>query len=235
MKKILVILSLLIAPSISHALTLSQIRTEIRIRIRDSNTSRQRYSDTQLLNMINQTQRDVINYTWLITKSGNISLVSGTTNYATPNDLIGIIRITLDGLNLPEKTLEGLDSDANGGNWLLNHGKPSNYYQDPSLPDYVSMYPWPATSLDIGTIHVNYSATATDLVSDSDVPFNAIENLLNYNDLLIYEPCYKVFLIEGENEKATEYRTYYENRLQNALTQAGSKPNYNPNFSGQRK
>lgn len=235
MKKIKLFFALLAISVPGYCLTLSQIKTEIRIRIKDSGVQRLRYTDAQLLNIINQTQRDAVNLSWIIKKSTDISLVSGTTNYTLPTDTIALGRVTLRGASLPEVTLETLDSQFNGANWTLSAGLPQDYFQDPARPAQVSFYPWPNNSSSTGTVHINYFAQPTDLSSDSDIPFNSDVRYYPYHDLLIYEPCAKIFLIEGDMGKYQEYKAYYESRVQIFTVQVSNKVNFLPGFSAQRK
>lgn len=223
-------LSLGLAPSVK-ALTLSSIKTEIRIRIKDTSSSRQRYSDTQLLNMINQSQRDIVNFTWLVQKSTSFALVSGTTYYSLPTDIIQINRVTYKRQKLPQGTLTSLDSRFNYSSWQLTSGTPDTYFQDPAQTDKIGFYPFP-NSTSTGTVNILYTAQAADLASDSDVPFNSLSRWLPYNDLIIYDVCYKVFLIEGEPPKVTEYRNYYETRLKQIIDLIGKNPDYVPGVSG---
>lgn len=231
-KKIGLALLALLFFSPLHALTLAQIRTEVRVRIKDSNSSRQRYTDAQLNNMINQTQRDVVNFTWVIHKNTSITLIIGTTYYTLPTDIIGIERVAWKRQNIPEQTLQGLDSKVNFGDWGIAAGPPQAYFQDPTQSTTIGIYPWPSNSSSTGTIVVNYSSQATDLSSDSDVPFNAEARYYQYHDLLIYEPAYKVMLIEGQAVKAGEYKAYFETRLKIMSDNLGRKDNYLPSAAG---
>lgn len=234
-KTIWLLVLVLLGITHAYALTLSDIKTEIRIRIKDTDATRRRYSDTQLLNLVNQTQKDVVNLSWIVKKSTSVTLVSGTTYYSLPSDTIAIHRMTFNYRNLPETTLQELDSRFNGGTWATTPGLADRYFQDPSQPSTFGVYPWPNNSSSTGTVRIIYYAQGTDLSSDSDQPFNGDARYVPYHDLLIYEPCYKVFLIEGETAKSEAYRSYYESRIQILLGTVGNKPNYLPGFTGQRK
>lgn len=237
MKKILIIfgLSLFCFFDIGHALNLGEIRTEIRLHIKDSNTSRQNYSDSQLNNIINQAHRDVVNLSWVIKKSTSIELVSGTTHYALPTDFLQITRVTVRRENMEEKSLAGLDGDFPRSDWEISAGDPEDYYQDPTLPGYISFYPWPNSSTSTGTVKVNYLAKANSLTSDSDEPFNGDDLYQDYSDILIWYTCYQVMAIEGRADKAQYYLNAYESRLALMIDKLGQKVNYFPSFSGQRK
>lgn len=217
----------------THALTLSQIQTEIRVRVKDTFTGRQRYSDTQLTALINEAQRDVINNTWVVTKSTSFATTLGTTYYTIPSDVLAIQRVTSSFLNIPEATLIKLDGDNGNSAWELSSGKyPQFYFQDYAQSNKIGIYPWPLDATSTTTVKIIYSSQVSDLASASDVPFNGESRYLSYDDLLIFYPAYRIYLIEGEQEKATIYRQEYESRLQVMVQAIGKKPNYNPGVSG---
>ena len=235
MRRYLLIACFFLAAS-AQALTLSEIRTEVRLRIKDTSTTRQRFSDTQINNIINQTHRDVVNLVWPIHKTQTISLVANTTYYTLASDLIQIERLRYDNRNLDEVTPTKLDSDYENSRWRELSGIPKAYFQEPGQPEQIGFYPYPnGNTGSTEDAILTYFAQANDLSSDSDEPFNAIDRYLGYSDLLIYEPVYKIFLIEGELAKAQEYRGYYESRLELMISLTGERPNYNPSFVGQRK
>ena len=236
-KKFLLALSLFvpISPSVVFALDLSDIRTEIRVRIKDTHATNRRYSDAQLLEIINQTQRDVATVSWIIKKSTSITLVSGTTYYTLPTDVFSIDRVTFQYRNIPESSLQELDSRFNNSSWANATGTIDRYFQDLSQPSKIGVYPWPNSSASTGTLRINYIAQAADLASDSDEPFNGDDRYTQYHDLLIYDPCNKIFLIEGDLPKADQYRAYYEARVQLLLDSVGSRPNYRPSFGARRE
>lgn len=214
------------------ALTLAQIRTELRVRIKDVGTAgtRQTYSDSQLDNVINEAHRDVVNITWVIKKNTEFELVSGTTYYSLPTDIIAIQRVTRVKKVLKETTLEQRDAETTG--WESSGGPPSAYFQDPSEPDMIGLYPWPNSSASTGTVKVHYFAQANTLSVDSDEPFNGEDRYQTYADLLILYAAHKIFLIQGQFDKSNQYKQEYETRIIVMRERVGSKPNYNPGFSG---
>lgn len=231
-------LGFILLGSNAFALDLSGIRDAVRLRIKDVGVSgqRQRFSNTQIDELINQTQRDVVNITWSVKASTTIVLSTGTTSYAMPSNFITVDRLVFENRNLEEVSIAGLDSRFNNADWRSTGGVPEVYYRDTKLPDEIGFYPWPADdSTSTGTIVIDYFAIATDLSADSDEPFNSINRLQQYSDLMVYEPVYKVFLIEGQMEKAAEYRQYYENRLKVMVDLEGQRPNWFPSFSSRRQ
>lgn len=230
MKKLLFLL--LISNPI-YALNLSDIRDEVRLRVKDDGVST-RFTDIQIDSLSNEGQRDIVNATWVIKKSTSISLVSGTTFYSLPTDLIAISRVTWRNRNIYEATLTKLDSDFNNSAWLDTGGPPRNYYQDMTQPDMVGFYPWPNSSSSTGTVVINYFSQGTNMSSDSDVPFNAEERYKPYHDLIVFYDCYRLHLLEGEVDRATLYRQEYESRIVLMRDRVGSIPNFLPSFSGTR-
>lgn len=235
MMKKLFIAFLFLLPVNASALTLLELRTNVRLLIKDASTSRQRYTDTQVNNFINEGQRDVINNTWVITKSTNITLVTGTTYYTLPTDTLAIQRVTKDRRNLPETSLIKLDGDSSNGTWENSVGVANSYFQDPSQTDKIGVYPWPNSSSSTGTIKVIYYAVAPVISSDADIPFNGEARFYAYHDLLEYFAAYRVYLLEGEVDKAGLYRQEYESRLTLMAGRIGMKGNYNPSFSAGTK
>lgn len=233
-------LSLIVFFVVAHlgtleALTLSEIRTEIRVLIKDTDATRRRYTDGQLNSLVNQAHRDVVNHTWMIKKNTEIELTAGATHYSLATDTIQIQRVTWKFRNLKETSLEQLDSRFSYGDWYSSGGSPDSYYQDPARPDQLSIYPWPNSSSSTGTVRINYFAEAPTLSADSDTPFNADSRHETYHDLLINWPAYKVYLVEGDINKAASYKALYDEKLTLAVQQIGSNPNYKPSFGGQRQ
>jgi len=223
MKKLIAFLILLL-PSSAFALTLSDIRNEIRERIDDKADPKIRYTDKKLNNLINQAQRDVVNNTWCVSRSTSITLAVGTTFYTLPSDLIAIDRATRQYGNLPEVSLMQQDVDNNNTAWETTAGTPLYFFQDKSQKTKIGLAPYPSSASDAGTLRIIYFSTAPDLSADSDVPFNSEVRLTNYQDLLVYYPCYRIFLGEGDKEQATFFRQEYESRLAIMNENLGIKP-----------
>lgn len=234
MKKSLIALIFLFSPLLGHALTVSQIRDNIRLIVKDNDPSRRRYSDTQLLAMENEAQRDISNATWIVWKSTSFPLVSGSTYYSIPSDSIEIMRLTREYKLIGENTFDKLDSDNVGAAWELIGGTPVDYFQDSSQPDKIGIKPFPNTSSSTGTIRMQYVAQPVDLVSDSDIPYNAYNRYLPYNDLIVYYVATRIFMLEGDANKMGVYSQLYESRVKIVTDKVGSHPNYLPSFSGTR-
>ena len=221
----------------AHSLALSQLLTEIRVRIKDTSTSRQRYTDTQLTNLINEAQRDVVNVTWPIESTQTFVTVAGTAYYALNTDMIVISRVTSASTVLPETTLIQLDSVNGSSPWSTLSGTfAQNYFidrsQHSSSQDMIGIYPIPKDNKSTTTITVYYYQQSLDVAVSTDVPFHNIARLQTYDDLLVYYPSAIVYTIEGEADKSKAYMDLYTARLQNMYQAIGKKPNYLPSFGG---
>lgn len=236
MRKIkLFILTFFLFGSVASALTLSEIRDQVRIRIKDSYADRERYSDEQLNSFINESHRDVVNAAWPILKRSTIALVTDQCYYEIPEDVIDIshILITPTYVPLSEDSFEGMDSKSPG--WFLATGRPSKYVQDDATPQYIRVHPCPNSVVtSTGNLIVYYFSQANVLSSDSDIPFNNQDRYLPYNDTLTLLTCYKIFLLEGELQKAQFCLQEYESRVSLMRDRIRSKPNFMPGFSGNR-
>lgn len=223
---------LLFFPTISHADTLSTIRTDVRLLIKDPSATRQRYSDSQINDFINEAQKQIVNSTWVLNKSTDIVLVVGTTYYTLPTDNIALLRVTLQKRNIPESSLIQLDGKFSNASWENSGGTPQNYFQDPAQTDKIGFYPWPNSSSSTGTVHIIYTCQATDMASDSDQPFNAESRWIPYHHILAHFVAYRIYLLEGELDKALVWLKEYNDDVEEMRARIGSRPNFNPSVSG---
>lgn len=232
-KRYLLFLALLVAPSLSSALNLADIKTQVRFRMKDADAdaTRQRYSNPQLERIIREGHRFVCNTTWIIQKSTSFPLVSGTTDYTLPTDIFEITRVTHDLRLLPEKSKDALDADSGG--WEEATGMPAFYYQDRTQPDSVSFTPVPDSSASTGTIIVDYIAQGNVLDIDEEEPFEGIDRYQAYGDILVYYTCYVLSTIEND-ARAQIWGQLFETELKALMDTVGVRPNYNPGFSGKR-
>lgn len=229
--KNLLLLALLAFPSNLLALNLGEIRTEVRRRTADIPDPKVFFTNSELNAIINEGHRLVCNGTWVIHRSTSISLVSGTTYYSLPTDILEITRVTREYSLLKETTLDARDAESE--DWEETGGTPAYYFQDRARPDQIGFHPFPNSSSSTGTVRINYIAQAGTLSSDSDVPFNDSDRYVAYHDVLVYYGCYVVFL-KANDPRATQYLQLFESTFNLIRDTVGSKPNFNPGFSGKR-
>jgi len=216
MKKLLLLLALLFAPALSDALTVSDIRSQVRLRIKDLDSTRQRYTDAQLLGIFNEGQRDVIGATLALgTQRSFLSIPAGTTMYqltGADEEIIQVYRVVFNDANLNELDIKQIDSDNNNASFFGTVGTPTAFYVRKDLPGYVGLYPTP--NFGTGTLRVSYHKYPDDLTGDSSVPYDGAVNLYTYHNLLIYHACMTIFAVEGDFNKSAFYKTLYDAGLQ---------------------
>jgi hypothetical protein len=186
MRKTFLFLAALLVTQIASAVTWTDMLAQVRVMIKDTHATNQRFTDTQLLNLANEGQREVNIATWAIMKSTAITLVSGTTYYSLPTDYIAPLRVTRDYKLIKEVTIDKLDADFNGSGWQLTGGVPSGYYIDQTQPDKIGIYPYPNSSSSTGTLRINYVAQASTMTSTSSTPYNGIVRLQDYAEPIIF-------------------------------------------------
>lgn len=220
----------------AHCLTLSNIRNQIRRHIRDTATdsSLRQYSDTTLNAQINEVQREVVNITWPLNKRTSFTLVSGTTYYSCPTDMIVPKAVYYTGPTGQTYELqEALEQSYRKSNpdYERQRGPPAVYFIRTSTfsntQQEISFSPVPTTT-STGTVKMDYFNSATDLSSDTDVPFNGLYVLYQYHDSLVYDSVAKIKLIEGDVTAAQSYFQLFQNMVNQMLSKLGSAPNYTP-------
>ena len=212
--------------SIRVEIALSDIRTQIRRNVRDTSAtaSLQRYSDSVLTDFSNQAQRAIVNSTWVISKSTTITLSAGTTYYTLPTDTIEIERATRQYGNLAEVKLQQLDADNANADWETTGGTPLYFFQDKAQSNKIGLQPFPNSAGNAGTLRIIYYALPVDLSADSDKPFSAEDRYRPYDDLLVFFVTYRIFLIEGYQDRASIFRQEYDDLLQIMNANIGKKP-----------
>jgi len=244
MKKLLIGLVLLACAAPASALTLSDIETAVRTHIRDtsSSSSLQQFSDTKLDATINEVQRDVVNKTWCVENSTAVTLVAATTYYSMPTDLIVPFRVTFtdasrEVIELTETSqvqIVKLNPDFERN----SSGEPTEYFIRQSTsggnPLEMGVNPIP-TSASTGTVKMDYAAQATDLSSDSDVPFNGLNSLYQFHEVLVWGATYRIKLAQNKSAEAANYLTLYTEGVKEMKARLNEMPNYSINFKGRNR
>lgn len=222
-------LLLLLGANVSLALTLSDMRTAIRRNVRDtaSSTTLQRYTDAMITAIINEGQRDVVTNTWCVSKSTSLT-VSADVSSALPTDVIQVYRVLYNNASLPEINFQQEDADSGYTSWTASTDTvPSYYVQDKTrtsgssnIQMLLTVFPQPQSA---AALKVYYYATAPDLASDSDLPFNSQSWLSLYDDLLVWYGTYRLLYIEGMVDKANLFKSMYDTRLQVLYEDYGAK------------
>ncbi len=237
---LLVALAALAAPA--RALTLTQMRTEVRRLVRDTSgtAALQRYSDSFLTDQINDAQRDIVNQTWCNLSFTTISLAQGSTYYSLPTTFLAIYEVkhvTASGITraLTEKSWLNVLQDYPQFETSGAAAAPSYYFtrwSDSGTQMQIAVVPAPSVS---SSIKVTYYSSSADLSDDSDVPFGGTTVLVPYHYSLVYLAAGKIKLIEGQTEEAAPLLSQAASGIDLMTRRLGERPNYHPNASGAPK
>jgi hypothetical protein len=93
----------------------------------------------------------------------------------------------------------------------------------------VAIIPPPSAS-NLGNVTFQYYAQCSDLVNANDVPFNAQNIYIPYNDLLAYYATAKIDGIEGDDDGAKMYNDLFQASLKIMQSATGMLPNYRPSI-----
>lgn len=220
------------------ALTLGQIKVDIRQKINDRADPKVTYSDTIMNSLINEAQRDIVNRTWCLQKTLSQSLSTRTTYYSFPTDFIAIQEFSFKETATNRKRLleEKSERSLNQENpdYERQRGPPFYYFvRNSTWTDTVLEYglnPVPSATAQLGTIYVDYYNQPTALSSNSDIPFDSMYHLYPYHSGIIYYVVSKIKLLEGDVASATAYNQLYEQMIALMVDRLGRAPNYNPSF-----
>ncbi len=223
----------------SQALTRSDLRTQIRQQVKDTSSSRQRYSDTILNNYINEVQRDFVNRTWSIERSTGFDLAVNTTYYDLPINMIAIKFLYFTNqsgqVTMLDESMErslrqsNPDWESEGGN------APTDYLVRTSTTGSaeieIGIFPIPTVVSSTGTINMTYFSQVANLSSDNSIPFEGYNVLVPYHDSIIYGVAAKIMLIENNTNMANSMLSIYNDLIGISSNRLGRAPNYVPSFS----
>lgn len=238
MKRLLPFLLLLCCVTSSFALTGSDILARARLMLRDtsSDSTRQRYSDTQLLNWLNDGQREANAQDFIVMSSFTFSLTSGTTEYALPSDFVATWRVTINNLKLDQTSWNEQDSNSTG--WQkINPGTPINYYIYMASNPTIGMIPCPSSTYvaqSTPVVKMWYFQQTNDLTSTAQVPFNGWIQAYPYHSMLAYYIAYRGLWTVGDTEEATGYLSEWQLWLNGIKSGINRMPDFNPGFAGRR-
>jgi len=238
MKRLLPFLILLCCATFSFALTAADVLTRARLTLRDTSSDvvRQRFSDAQLLNWLNDGQREANANNLILQSSSTITLVAGTTEYVLPLDFLTTWRVTLNNIKLPQTNWN--EQDANSVGWQKSsNGIPLRYYIYYAPTPTIGFIPAPSSTYvtqSMPTAKVWYIQQSVDLTSVSQVPYNGWVQLQPYISDLSYYVTYRGLWAIGDMDQAQQYFLEWQASLGTMKTSIGKQPDFNPGFGGNR-
>lgn len=229
-RAVIVLAGLLCAIAPAHAETVSGIRSQARLLVSDSGSAaaRLRFSDAQVLDLIDECQSEAVAQTWPLIKSTSFELVAGTTYYSLPNSFLAVKRVTWRNRVLPEKSPTNLDQTRE---WEVVSGTPNNYFITFASRTMIGIYPFPADSTSTGTVKVEFYAQADELDSSDDVPFNGVREFYSLHYILSYCAAAKMAAIDGQTTLVPVYFQIYTQGLARLANVAMARPSNMPGVS----
>jgi hypothetical protein len=227
-------------PGFAYSLTLSDIETQIRRNVGDTATdpALQSYSDTLLDSIINEGQRAVVNATWAIEASSETTLTAGTTYYSLATNVIAVKKVRFRTAAKVTSEVEPTTETnllKNNPDFERQSGKPVQFFTRISTRSAaateIAYIPVPTTA-STGTVTVTYYAIATDLSSDSDIPFNSLSGLYPYHDSLVFYATWRIKMIEHRSDEAGVYLGLYQSRVEELNQKNNKIPNFQIDFRG---
>lgn len=230
----------------AHALTVGEIKNEVRRYIEDTDVNNPRRSDAIIISLINEGQREMNNFLWLSLRATSYALTSGTSYYNLPVDLIAVKQVYFkdsagyNNLSLGERSQKELYQS--NPDWDRQTGSPTDYWISAATAPVssssntlrISYIPIPTLNA-TGTITVWYMSQVGPVTADSDLPFDGRTDLFPYHYALVYYTAMRLRILDGISEEVTLYLGLYQNYLKITKERFGDMPNYFPSASASPK
>jgi hypothetical protein len=196
-----------------------EIREEIRriIKDTDTNTSRQRWSDTILNTRINASQGKIAAITMCLSKrvSPDVSIVANTQEYALDSKFLAEIAVQMLDSNsqwvrLSKTSEEELDNK--NANWRGINGTPGSYY---IARGYIGLSPYPDFSRTTA-LRMDIYCRPDDLSTDTGstgTPFNNKDLLTDFHDTIVLDVARRCKISEGLKDDAKLLLDEFDNRI----------------------
>lgn len=212
--------------------TLASLITDARVLALDAASStRQRFTDAQITQFLNEAQRDAVAQVQPLQSSRQFDLVAGTTYYQLPSDYLSMARLTVGQLYIQESSPAALDAKSRG--WPTASGYPVYYFINWSSPSLVGFTPYPQAASDLATVRMDYFQAAADMVLPTDQPYNGVPKLTNFHNGLAHYAAAMMLLNSGHAAQVTQYLAEYQASVAAMKVRSMQRPNYMPSGSAQ--
>ncbi len=224
----------------SFALTLGNIKVQVRRHINDKADPKIKVTDAEILAYVNEGQRDMVNRSWCLQKTYSQSLIARTTYYSLPTDLIAIqefnFQETATGRKRPLEEKSERYMYQTNQDYEKQTGPPFYYFVRYSTSGATQLEyginPVPSTSTTLGTVFIKYYDQASDLALNSDIPLAGFQHLYPYHTALVYYAVSRIKMTQGDGAGSDAYEKMYESLVALMIDRLGRMPNYNPSFGG---
>lgn len=170
-------------------------------------------TNSQLDDLLNDGALDIARRTECLKNYAEDTLVDGTTEYDKPSDAIRITSVYTGGTGswekMPQVTMDFLAHNVNDTH-LNDTGTTYGWYE---RRDKVAIYRTPTAS-EAGTdyLRMYYIEKPDTLSADADIPFNSLNHLYPYHELIYMYATYKVKQALGKWEQAKIIESDYLGR-----------------------
>lgn len=203
-------------------MTWAEILAEIKRTLKEPPTGGH-WTDAELLRRANIGQRMIVRLTGCLTGAETILSVSWQGEYDKPANILKIIRVSYNGKRIYGIPISDLDTTI--PNWQENIGIPTNYYETFTK---IGLYPKPNATGE--PIVVEGVIKPNDLTTGTSVPFNAVNYLEDYHDLITSFVLYRCLLEDG-NQLYTEHKNNYYQGIMSLKSELLSRPDELRTFS----
>jgi hypothetical protein len=244
MKKRLALLALLVCAAwqSAAALTLSDLKVDIRRLVNDKADPKIKFTDAEIVSLVNESQREAVNNTWCLTTRTTQALSLQTTYYDLPDDFIAVRHVEYREVSGRTRELTEISERAkqqSSPDYERITGQPVEYFvrnatATANTSSQIAVLPVVSSSTSLGTVTIDYYKMATDLSASTDVPFDGVLDLYSYHYFIVYDVSSKLKAIKGDPSAVADMQLA---QAYLALMKAnlGRMPNYAPGFSGASK
>lgn len=237
MKKIILLL-LLALPANAWCMSKSDIRDQIRLLVRDNDTTNRRWTDVQLETRINMGELEFAKRSRAIKATYLITTTTLTATYALPSDWLSSDRVSYAILPLTSATtnyrileywtIAGMDEKQPG--WENSQQSyPSRYmYYD----DDIILWPPPSTTYaGADYLKVDYSVRPSTMTDDTDVPYNEKTNLYPYHSAIVWYVLSLCYSDTGQKDLELFYWTKFLQEIETAKDEINNRPDKKGGFA----
>lgn len=219
------------------ALTLSDIKIQVRRMTSDKADPGLKMTDAELLSYINEAQRQVVSQTWCLSNRTSQAITVNTTYYNLPTDLMAITHVEFKDVNNHTRELTEVSERAtqqDNFDYERITGTPMTYFvrgstSSASYQMQICFLPIASSSTAAGTALIDYVNQATDLSADTDVPFDGQRELYPYHYTIVYLASSMAKAVRSDPSAAMDLQLA-QAYVKLMLDRLGQMPNYNPGF-----
>lgn len=156
----------------------SQIKTRVKRQFGD--TAGVQILDTDIVDWINEAQREIYVKNNLGMTKGTVATIIGTGEYSPPANMMRLFSVKYDGSALREITLQDIDNLFPNYDSVQERGTPTHYW---TYADKIDLYPIPDA---VKNLTILYNRFPVDIAADDSIPLDL--DLKYHNRVLDY--CY---------------------------------------------